>query len=245
MSAATEARGVATLAGDAKAAKQAAQKAAFAAAVDAAARVLLERPPADPAKPEADPEVAAVIGAAPDRYVRRYRLLQDAGVRSATPAGSKPGAEEYVLVLDVEVDTEALEARLREAGLLAGPPPLPLSRFLVEIENPPSYPAIAAVAKSLRELGAQRVVPESFEAGRAVLAVEGSLTPAFLKQRLAGAAVAGFAIRVSATEEALVRVQVEVLPAPPLLTAPQEPEAVSPPGPAKAASETAPKAGSD
>jgi hypothetical protein len=209
--AAVEVRGVAPLAANAtvQAGRQAAQAAAFAAAVDAAGRALLGRLPADAAKPAPDPAISAAIGS-PTPFVSGYRLVRDEGVRPG--AG---GAKEYALVLDVQVDEAALRARLQQAGLLKGPPPLPESALRVVIASPPSYAAVTAVSQALRQLGAKRVVPESFEASRVVLYAVGPWNAATVGDRIAAAAPPGFALRTAATDEGRVEVAVDVVAAPP------------------------------
>ncbi len=146
---------------------------------DAVWRVALDElegfDPEDEAWQEA---LAEALGKQPLDFATRFRVIEDRGERPAL-FSDYPGVEtEYVVLVKVHVDSDRVRERLRAAGLLS----LPSGdgrryRVRVVLEDVGSYGAYQAVRTLLEEMGVRSAVPVEMERGRAVLEVDGTLSP--------------------------------------------------------------------
>lgn len=131
--------------------------------------------------PELSPEEAAellpdALGQEPFAYTTRFRIIED---RGEVPAlyHDDPGVEfEYVVLVEAHIDSDRVEKRLREAGVLASRAPRPAYQDLtVVVEDPPDFPTYAALRRALLEaVGVEVALPIEMERGRAVLRVRAS-----------------------------------------------------------------------
>jgi hypothetical protein len=146
--------------------RKAALEAALAEAVSRVARGLL----ADPEGQAPDIDLAKVLGE-PTDYALRYRVLEERGERRALLVDDPEVTTEFVVLVEVHVDVDRVQARLAEAGLEAvvgtG------QSFRIELLEVPSERAYTAVRRALVEqAGAERAIPVELAPGRAVLSVE-------------------------------------------------------------------------
>ena len=161
--------------------RQAALQAALLEAVTEVAGQLLAEA-GTPAEPGAE---GAALGRDPTAYVVRYQVL-----------GEAAGEADPALVAEVFVDADRVGDRLRTAGLLApAPAAVAPEGFALEVREPASYEALAALRRHLvGTLGARRAVPELFEPGRAVLRVEAPGGPGAVAARLRAAPPPGWRV---------------------------------------------------
>jgi hypothetical protein len=203
-------------------AREAALRAALAEAVDRVAAAV-----ADPAVPPPEEGWAARLGGDPARFTERYGVLEDlgelpAGAPAEPPGGTRGagGPRERVLRVEAHVDVDRVTRRLEELGVpVSLGRAAPLERFVVEVRDPPGWPALARLREALREQGdAASVVPEQFEAGRAVLRVEAPGGPEALLARLLAALPPDLRVEPVAADASGLALRVE-------LVAPEEPPA--------------------
>jgi hypothetical protein len=142
---------------------------------DAVFRVALDLLP-ELGPEQADELLPEALGDEPFAYTTRFRIIED---RGEVPAlyHDDPGVDfEYVVVVDAQIDSDRVEKRLGDAGLLANRPPRPAYRDLTLIvEDPPSFSAYAALQRAvLGAEGVESAIPVRMERGRAVLRVRAS-----------------------------------------------------------------------
>jgi hypothetical protein len=150
---------------------------------------LAELPGFDPSDEAAQAALKGALGKEPLDYATRFRVVEDRGERPAL-FSEDPGVEtEYVVLVEVHVDTDRVRERLSAAGLLA-PPSGDARRYRVRVvlEEVGSYGAYQAVRTLLEEMGARSAVPVEMERGRAVLEVDGTRSPDALIAALVRAA---------------------------------------------------------
>jgi hypothetical protein len=152
--------------------RDAAVQAALREAVLRVARELLMDAPVSEAGDELP--VGEALGERVLPYTTRYRILDDQGVRPAMFADDPKVSREYVVIVEVSVETERVEQRLIDAGLLVSEDAAEeATRVRVEIRGLFEYPAYQAMRELLTGPGrASSAVPVRFERGVAVLDLE-------------------------------------------------------------------------
>jgi hypothetical protein len=126
---------------------------------------------------DSDAELAAwlqqVLGDDPFEYATRFRILEDRGVRPALLSGDPDAATEYVVVVEVYVDTGRVLDRLHATGLLVAPAG-DESRFRIqfEVEGLDSFAGYDALRRTLVAApGVSSALPSEFRRDRVVLVV--------------------------------------------------------------------------
>jgi len=137
-------------------------------------------------------------------YTKSFRIVEDQGERPALFTSDPDIANEYVVVMEVQVEVERVRARLEEKGLLT---PLEISELKgvrLEVRGLTHYGGYRALVELLEgeAVGAEGVIPRDFYPGRMVLAVEGDWAPAELLERLRAAAPENLRIEAVVTEGA-------------------------------------------
>jgi hypothetical protein len=176
---------------------------------------------------------AALLPDGPPAYVLRYRVLDEAAPPpdgagappAATAAGSGAGGG---LRVEVHVDAGRVAGALRERGLavLGGEPGPAAQTFRVDLQGLPSWQAYAGLRRHLLEsAGALEVVPELFQAGRAVVRVRAPGGPDALAARLAAAPPEGLHVEALGVSGDILALR--IAEEPPLL-APPGAEGVAP-----------------
>lgn len=119
-------------------------------------------------------------------YMRSYRILKDQGERPVLFHDSPGIKREYVVVVEVIVDVDRVNAALERSGLVAGSDPgLAGDAVLLEVVGLARYEALETVVDALKErLGATRVRTLVFENERQLLSVEGPFDADGLLSRL-------------------------------------------------------------
>jgi hypothetical protein len=129
-----------------------------------------------------------ILGDDPLVYVTRYRILEDRGVRPALFVDDPEAENEYVVVVEVQVDVDRVRRRLVEGGLLAPAPAGEGHRLSlqVSVDGITSYGAYLAVIEALEaEGGARSAMPVEASPGRVTFEVDGALDgPALLSALL-------------------------------------------------------------
>lgn len=118
--------------------------------------------------------LAAILGDDSFSYTARYRILEDRGIRPALLSLDPEVEQEYVALVEVEVDEGRVAARLRSAGWIGAPAGSGgEGRIRIVIDSLQSYAAYDALRATLVDrLGARSALPVAMERGRAVLDVE-------------------------------------------------------------------------
>jgi len=108
------------------------------------------------------------------RYTTRFRILEDQGERPALFSENPEITTEYVVIVEVDVDVDRIEARLLDSELISRPESSGERwRIMVEAYGLVQYPAYQAFAELLAAAaGGRPAQAVSFERGRALLAVE-------------------------------------------------------------------------
>jgi hypothetical protein len=190
--------------------RQRALGAALAQGVEGVARELLsEEAAADPAL-----DLGRVLAGNPREFTVGYKVLEDRGERRPLLLVDPDVSSEYVLLVEVFVDVARVEAALEAAGLrVRRPVKAPNSALRVTVEALPSYQAYAALRRHLMGLNeVSAVTPESFEAGRVELRVEGRLTPPELVDRLLNPPPDGLRVESVFADGQSVRIRIAELP---------------------------------
>ncbi len=104
-------------------------------------------------------------------YALSYRLLEDRGERRALLVREPDVELEYVVLVEVEVDADRVQRRLRREGLL-GQDGGPSQRLRVEVSGVGSWPLYEAVQDALADASDAGVAPLEFLPGRVVFEVE-------------------------------------------------------------------------
>jgi hypothetical protein len=227
----TQAVGVAPVTKQDPSPRDSALRAAVRTAVAEAAASMLSGGAAPPAPttetPEADPNawLAEKLGPDPFVYVTRFRIVEDRGSRPAMFSTDKSVETEYVVLAEVNLNLDAIRARMEKLGLAAQQSARgPSRQVLLVVEGLTSYPPLAAVRKTLeRERGVRSVQPVEFSAGRAVLSVDADQDASALVASLSRRAPEG--LRVVPVEDGPTRAIVRVEWQPP---APTQPGPVTP-----------------
>jgi len=110
-------------------------------------------------------------------YTRSFRILEDQGEQPVLFDDDPETQTEYVVVVEVLVDVERVEAALEQAGWIASVGSAPVEaggRLELELLGLERYDALEALMAGLQEgLGAERVQLLEASPARQVLAVEG------------------------------------------------------------------------
>ena len=157
--------------------RDAAVRMALADAVLRVARAMLPAAAAEAMGPGA-PDVREVLGSDPFPYTTRFQTIEDRGVRSALFAAGGDQAEEYVVVVEVDVDRGRVRDRLSAAGLIAAPEGVAVARSSrLILENLTEYAAYERIRQALTGLGVRSAVPVEAEPGRMVLELDSESEP--------------------------------------------------------------------
>jgi hypothetical protein len=126
---------------------------------------------------DGDAELAAwldqVLGDDPFEYATRFRILEDRGVRPALLSGDPEAESEYVVMVEVYVDTGRVLDRLHGTGLLLAPAGSG-NRFRTEfvLEGIESFAGYEALRRTLLAApGVHSALPTEFRRDRVVLLV--------------------------------------------------------------------------
>jgi len=126
---------------------------------------------------DGDAELAAwldqVLGEDPFEYATRFRILEDRGVRPALLSGDPEAESEYVVMVEVYVDTGRVLDRLHGTGLLLAPAGGE-NRFRIEfvVEGIESFAGYEALRRTLLAgPGVHSALPTEFRRDRVVLLV--------------------------------------------------------------------------
>jgi len=108
------------------------------------------------------------------RYTTRFRILEDQGERPAMFSENPKVATEYVVIVEVDVDVDRVEAQLLDSELIARPESSGERwRVGVEAYGLVQYPAYQAFVELVTAAAGGRAAQAvSFERGRALLAVD-------------------------------------------------------------------------
>ncbi len=119
-----------------------------------------------------------VLGKKMVPYTTRFRVIEDRGRRPALFSDDPEVTEEYVVIVEVQVDVDRVRGRLVEAGLLrAGDPSVLVHAVLLEVEGLRQYAAYLDFHSLLVEqLGAHEVVPVEMSQGRTVFDIATEVT---------------------------------------------------------------------
>ena len=186
-----------------------------------------------PGEAEREPNawLSAKLGDDPFAYVTRFRIVEDRGKRPAMFSTDKSAEFEYVVLAEVNLDLDAIRARMEKLGLAErGAPRGPARQVTLVVEGLSSYRPLALVSETLkRDRGVRSVLPVEFTLGRAVLSVDSDEDAAGLVAGLTQRAPEG--LRITMVDQEPVRATVRV--------------EWQPPAPAPAAPPTAPKPPAD
>jgi hypothetical protein len=135
-------------------------------------------------------------------YTKSYRIVEDQGERPALFTDEPDVATEYVVLLEVQVETDRVRARLEEAGLLRPQVVSELTGIRIEILGLTHYRGYQALLDVLRSdaVSAEDVSPRHFSPGRVVVQVEGEWEPDQLLERLQAASPKNLSLEVAAPE---------------------------------------------
>jgi hypothetical protein len=119
-------------------------------------------------------------------YTRSYKILEDQGERPVLFDDSPGIKTEYVVVIEVIVDVERVNAALERAGLVSSSTQANAAEAVtLELVGLVRYEALEAVMAALKDkMGATRVQTLVFERERQVLSVEGPFGAEALSNRI-------------------------------------------------------------
>jgi len=157
----------------------------------------------------------AVLGDAPLDYATRFRILEDRGERPALFTNDPEVEREYVVLVEVHVDTDRVRQRLRQAGLLVQPSGEGRrQRLHVVLEGVESYATYQAVCTLLSEIGVPSALPVELERGRVVLEIEAGRSPDQLLAALVAAAPPNLGIAPLASDASSLTLRARFLGGP-------------------------------
>jgi hypothetical protein len=166
-------------------------------------------------------QIDAALGPDPLDYATRFRILEDRGERPALFSEADEVENEYVVLVEVHVDTDRVRERLVAAGLLVMPSGDGRRwRVRLVLEDVESFASYQAVRTLLEEIGARSALPQEMEAGRAVLVVDGTRSPDALVAALVDAAPSNLRLVPLGRDGASVRLRVRFVGGPPRPGAP-------------------------
>lgn len=156
-------------------------------------------------------ELDRVLGKKMVPYTTRFRVIEDRGRRPALFSEDPEVTEEYVVIVEVQIDVERVRNRLVEAGMLDARAGASLANeVLLEVEGLSRYAAYRDFRRLLvEELEVQSVVPVEMEAGRTVFDVSTEVTAVEFLEALLTAAPPHMAIDPRHASGGRLRVAVE------------------------------------
>ena len=181
---------------------------------EAVQRVALDELPGfDPV--EGEVQLWAALGKDPLDYANRFRILEDRGERPALFTEIPGVTTEYVVLVEVQVDTDRVRQRLRDRGLLLARSERGARRPVrVVLEDVGTWASYRAVRTLLEEVGARTALPVEMEKGRAVLDVEGDRSPDELVAALMRAAPPNLRLDPLGVDSDTVRLRARFLDTP-------------------------------
>jgi hypothetical protein len=137
-------------------------------------------------RPDTPPNLHAILGRKLVNYTARFRVIEDRGRQPAVFTTDAAILEEYVVVLEVDVDVDRVRDRLVQKGAIpAGLEVSHVNRIPLEVEGLTVYPAYMALRNVLLgEVGADSVIPLELESGRSLLQIESQSGPTEVLERL-------------------------------------------------------------
>jgi len=134
--------------------------------------------------------IRAALGDDMVPYTRSFRIVDDQGERPALFTDNPDAATEYVVVVEVQVETERVRERLVAAGLLEDEEQMALSGIELEVRELGHYGGYAELVALLisEPVGAASASPREMERGRALLHIEAEWGATELLERLLAAA---------------------------------------------------------
>ncbi len=132
--------------------------------------------PDDPPDESLEPDFESLLGKKMELYASRYRVLEDRGEGPAIFSSEPDATTEYVVIVEVFVDSDRVRRRLVGAQLIpAGAGGALAERIRIEVVGLDAYPGYLALRDLLQtKLGALSVIPVEIERGRSLLEVETS-----------------------------------------------------------------------
>ncbi|MFT5696594.1 MAG: hypothetical protein ACI9QQ_002575 [Myxococcota bacterium] len=142
------------------------------------------------------PDLDKVLGKKMVPYTTRFQVIEDRGRIPALFAEDPAVTEEYVVIVEVQVDVDRVRTRLVDAGLIAASDGGEgANQVEFEVEGLTEYPAYLAMRELLEtELGATRVVPVAMGFGHTILDVETTFSAVEFLEQLLLSAPQNFAI---------------------------------------------------
>lgn len=157
-----------------------------------------------------------VLGRQMVPYTTRFRVIEDRGLRPVLFSDDPAVTEEYVVIVEVQVDVGRVRTRLIEAGML-DPRHVAAhaNEVLLEVDGLLHYPAFVAFRDFLDEgLGAQMVVPVEMSSGRTVFDVAAEVSALEFLEALLASAPPQFRISPRHTSGGRIHVAVDWVPPP-------------------------------
>ena len=123
-------------------------------------------------------------------FTKSFRIVEDQGERPALFTDDPDVATEYVVLLEVQVETDRVRARMEAAGLLDPLEASELKGIQLEVLGLTHYLGYRALLDVLGSdtISAEAVFPRNFSSGRVVLSVQGEWAVEELLDRLKAAA---------------------------------------------------------
>ena len=167
-------------------------------------------------RPDTPPNLDAILGRKLVNYTARFRVIEDRGRQPAVFSTNSAILEEYVVVLEVDVDVDRVRNRLVEKGAIpAGLEVSHVNRIPLEVEGLEVYPAYVALREVLLgEVGASSVIPLELESGRSLLQIESQSGPTEVLERLLRATPGSLEILPLEAGEGGIHILVEWTPVP-------------------------------
>lgn len=162
----------------------------------------------------AEEDVEAALGTDAASYTTQFRIVEDRGERAALFSESGREGSEYVMVVEVQVESDLVRRRLLESGLLVdGSDPLTERSLMLEVRGLGAYGAYEALRTALLDgAGASAVQPIEWTRGRSLLRVESDQTAQNLVDRLLGNLPEGLEVSPHQVGDDRIHLRVEWAP---------------------------------
>ena len=159
------------------------------------------------------------LGDDPRDYATRFRILEDRGERPALFVDDPLVESEYVIAVEVYVDTERVTRRLERRGFSLRPAgELEEGRIRLELLEVDGFGAYEQVRVALAaDTRVRSVTPVEMERGRAVLEVDSGHQPEELLERLVQVVAENLDLELVAVEEGSLILRVHLPPQMPLV----------------------------
>ncbi len=137
-----------------------------------------------------DEMIRQALGREMVSFTKSFRIVEDQGERPALFTDDPDVATEYVVLLEVQVETDRVRARMEAAGLLDPLAASELKGIQLEVLGLTHYLGYRALLDVLGSdtVSAEAVFPRNFSSGRVVLSVQGEWAAEELLDRLKAAA---------------------------------------------------------